>query len=165
MIYRHSSLVSSAVRAHDNLLHDIKPYFSLHIRRGDKVASASKEAEAIDISMYVKQIKITHSNIDNIFIATDDYRVIEDFKKICPTHWNVVTFCKSNATGHIRRQFINESNAVKKQLMIDLLIDIHFLIKAQFFIGTYSSNIGRLIALAKGSDKCYSLYIEKWHPF
>jgi len=164
IIYRHSEEVQRVIRAQDKFLDGIKPYISLHIRRGDKVAERTKEAEAIPLSQYVKQVTDIHPDIKNVFIASDDYSVIKEIREIAPSRWSIITFCKPNATGYDQARFNWEDGNAKKQQMLDLFIDLHFLIESEFYIGTYSSNISRLIALIKGKGACKSLDVDDWHP-
>lgn len=164
MIHRPNTIVNSVIYAQNKLLSDIKPYLSIHIRRGDKVTSASKEAEAVEISYYVDQVKKVSPTIENIFIATDDYSVIEEFKQSCPTRLRIFTFCDPNRNGYYQGRFDDSDVDNKKQEMLALFKDIYFLTESQLFIGTYSSNLARLMALIKGKAKCHSLDIEKWHP-
>lgn len=165
VVYRHNAEVQRVIHDRDHFLDNIKPYISIHVRRGDKVAEKTKEAEAVVLARYVKHVTSTHPDTKNIFIATDDYRVIKEIKEICPPCWRISTFCRPNATGYDQGRFNWEDENTKKQHMLDLFIDLHFLIESQFYIGTYSSNLSRLVALSKGKDKCHSLDVDEWHPF
>ena len=155
IVYRHNDEINTVIDAQNETLNNFKPYISVHIRRGDKIA----EVENTEIVEYIDKIKQnTPTNINNIFIASDDHSAIQEFKKICPSHWNIKTFCTPHKKGHDSFMFSYEKNKkIKKQHMIDLFIDIHLLKESEFFIGTHTSNVGRFIALFKGKDKCHSV--------
>jgi hypothetical protein len=164
MVLRFNNDIIKDRTAQSELLIQMKPYVSLHIRRGDKVTGNLKEADIVSLSKYVEQIEKIKPNISNVFIATDDYSVIEEFKKICPVDWQIITFCERNNKGYDEAGFLSKNSEETKTDMISLFNDLHFLAESEYFIGTYSSNIGRLIALIKGQDKCHSLDIKEWHP-
>ncbi len=160
IICRYNLETESRVHAKDEMLSSIKPFISLHIRQGDK----APEAEVLPGRRYIEQIKKAPPHLKNVFVASDDYRVIEDCMKHCPDRFRIVTFCKPTTTGYDQDAFSQEKVIVKKQQMLDLFLDLHFLVQSRFFIGTYSSNIARLVALFKGRNKCQSLDIPEWHP-
>ena len=56
-----------------------------------------------------------------------------------------------------------KSRAERKSEMLDLLLEIQLLSDADAFIGTLSSNIGRLVALFRDGKNCHSLDGE-WRP-
>ena len=163
MIYHHNHEIQEIIRSQDNILDDIRPYIAVHIRRGDKVSLGTKEADRIEVSKYIEKIKIINPDITNIFIATDDYRVVVEFKSICPSQWFITTFCPPRQLGYDQGLFNHKSQDQKRQDMIRLFTDIYFFEKAEYFIGTYSSNMGRLVALFKGKEKCHSLDLVEWH--
>ena len=154
IVYRHNDEINTVIDAQNETLNNFKPYISVHIRRGDKIAE-EKNIEPVE---YVDKIKQNNpTNINNIFIASDDHSAIQEFKKICPSHWNIKTFCAPHKKGYDQPTFAKENKKIKKQQMIDLFIDIHFLKESEFFIGTHTSNVGRFIALFKGKDKYLSV--------
>lgn len=162
MIYCYNDMTQETVHSKDQLLESMKPYIAIHIRRGDKVKGFTKEAEYIEATQYINKIKRIDSGITNIFIATDAYQAFADFQRLCPANWRVTTFCLPHKRGHQQLIFNLQPKQNKKNAMLDLFIDLHFLSKAEIFIGTYSSNIGRFVALFRGGDRCHSLD-TKWH--
>lgn len=160
MIYRLNPELLKAIAEKD--FDSTQPYISIHIRRGDKITT--NEAQMIEIENYVESIKKLDINIRNIFIATDDYSTVESFRRLCPD-WNIITFCQQAEHGHEQSIFNQKRGLEKKNVMIDLLTDIHYLSNATYFVGTYSSNIGRLVALNLGQERCFSLDEDNiWFP-
>lgn len=164
MMYRLNDEIGNTIQDVQSKRNDPRPYVALHVRRGDKVAPQTKEAEAVALDQYVACIQKTVPHAEDIFLATDDYRVVEEFRRICPSRWRISTFCKPAETGYCNVRFSRESRSVKKRRMEALLLDLHFLVGSQLFIGTYSSNIARLVALFKGRENCRSLDVPHWHP-
>ena len=151
------------VYSEDELLTQMKPYIAVHIRRGDKVAGRIKEAEATEVSEYIAKVKNINSGITNIFVATDDFMVVEEFQSRCPSEWHVFSLSSPERQGYDLLKFNTESGSRRKREMVELFVDMHFLSKAEAFVGTYSSNMGRLVALLRGGYRCHSMDID-WHP-
>lgn len=121
--------------------------------------------EKIEIEQYHQLIQTTCSHIKHLFIATDDYRVIDNFIHITDNHYTIQTKCPKSHTGYYQKDFDRLKPIQRKSKMTNLLIDLHLLINSDFFIGPYSSNVGRLISLCKGQEKCFAVDNLPWHPF
>lgn len=119
--------------------------FSIHIRRTDKINS---EAPLYTVESYMKHAEgyfdfrdlIKPSGIKKnrvVYLATDDLEVVKEVKTKYP---NYVFKCneKSSEKGNVKQRYSPES-------IEDLIKDIHVLSKCEFFIGTFSSQIGRLV--------------------
>jgi hypothetical protein len=147
-------------QAIQSITHAISPpYVALHIRRGDKIVS---EATRIEIDDYVAAIQRVAPKSKRVFIATDDYSVVEEFRQRFPVY-QVFTLCSQKQQGHQQSTFNKACPDQKKSDTLNLLADIECISKADHFIGTFSSNIGRFIALKVGLDQCTSLDVS-WHP-
>ena len=110
------------------------------------------------------------------FIATDSYDV--KFRFYYP-ECSFFTYCHPDLRGHEQAEFNNASADEIQQNMYRLLRDIIFLLECKGFIGTYSSNIGRMICLLRNNTDCYSIDSDpffkgnadyfgadsNWHPF
>ena len=156
-IFKYNSATKEKI---DSLNNRVKPsYIAIHVRRGDKLVS---EAKRIEIDSYIAAIQRVPSRSKCVFIATDDFAVIREFQQSCPTY-EIFTFCTSDQNGYQQSNFNKATNEQKYSETIQLLTDIECMSKAQHFIGTFSSNIGRFIALRLGLNKCTSLD-ESWHP-
>lgn len=135
-----------------------RPYVSVHMRRGDK----EPETPAVDVDKYVEIICRERPDIKNIFVATDDFRVIEEFIEICPDFWNVRSFCSETELGFDQRVFNMRAAEKRRKDTYRLLIDLFYLSRGEIFVGTFSSNIARFVVLRRGGVGCYSLDID-WH--
>lgn len=131
-------------------------YISVHVRRGDKITSG--EMSDINLDVYLNKIcqklYVSHS----LYVATDDYRVVSYFEEKLKDH-NVKVFFNENnkQMGFDERNFNNMSKSDIKKNVLNMLFDMDMLIHSNYFIGTYSSNIGRLVPLFIGFGNCYSV--------
>lgn len=134
--------------------------FGLQIRRGDKIT----ETKNTKLSDYIQKAKLINPKIKNFTICTDDYTVIEEFKKEFP-EFVFYTLCPDNRKGYSQTSFNKiKDKRLKKQETINLLKDSYLLYYSEYFIGTYSSNISRYITLIRNNNNCYSMDID-WHPY
>ncbi|EGR4673514.1 hypothetical protein C4G56_RS18480 [Vibrio parahaemolyticus] len=136
-------------------------YISVHIRRGDKIAT--NEMENISISRYVEEIKKRSHISKNVYVATDDYSVIKEVEASLGDSYKVFHSVTSDRSGFSEKDNIESSSEEKRKEMLNLLLDVSILSEGQFFIGTYSSNLSRVIPCFKKLSECKSLDIE-WTP-
>ena len=131
-------------------------YIGVHIRRGDKITS--KEMEEIRLDKYVNTIINYKSVSSNVFIATDDTSIINDIKEKLNFHgFNIFYNSKNQSTGFNEAFFNKASKQTRREETINVLFDMDVLIHSKFFIGTYTSNLSRVVPFFLGLDKCISL--------
>lgn len=131
-------------------------YIGVHIRRGDKITS--KEMEEIRLDKYVNTIINYKSISSNVFIATDDTSIINDIKeKLYPHGFNIFYNRQNQSTGFNEAIFNHASKQTRREETINVLLDMDVLIHSKFFIGTYTSNLSRVVPFFLGLDKCISL--------
>ena len=131
-------------------------YIGVHIRRGDKITS--KEMQEIHLDNYVNTI-LKHKSIgSNVYIATDDTSIINDIKeKLCPHDFNIFYNYLNKSNGFNETNFNNSSKLSRQEETLNVLLDMEVLIHSKFFIGTYTSNLSRVVPFFLGLDKCISL--------
>jgi len=147
----------------NEIVNSIKPFAGIHIRRGDKVLGGTKEANAIRIAEYIELIEKNDRNIENLFVATDDYSCIEDISNTFK-QFNIFTFCEPNKKGYKNITFIKSNSNEKKKEIFSLFLDLYHLCESDIFVGTYSSNIGRFVALYRNLKQSFSVD-RNWNPF
>lgn len=131
-------------------------YIGVHIRRGDKITS--KEMQDIHLEKYVNAIINYKSISSNVYIATDDTSIINDIKeKLVPHGISIFYNSQNQSTGFIEAAFNNASKQARREETINVLLDMDILIHSNFFIGTYTSNLSRVVPFFLGLDKCISL--------
>lgn len=103
-------------------------YTSILIRRGDKTNGSRKEMDQLSLEDIFKMTSIKDEP-GNLFIATDDYTVIEEAKKLLPSKriWNLV---KENDRGAYLNTIRDEKTPQEKKDHIDTL-----LISTEVFMG------------------------------
>jgi len=125
------------------------PYATIHVRRGDK----HKEADATDLDVYLDALDSYRPDLKRVFVATDDFSVITDLRRLRPgTEW--LTMADSGRGGHLQRRFNRNPAAVRRREILEILADIEALRGGNCFIGTWSSNLGRIVGLLKGMRNC-----------
>ena len=131
-------------------------YIGVHIRRGDKITS--KEMQEIRLDKYINAI-ITHKDISsNVYIATDDISIINIIKeKLLSCGFNIFYNILNKSTGFIEADFNNTSKQERQEETLNVLLDMEVLIHSKFFIGTYTSNLSRVVPFFLGLNKCISL--------
>ncbi|CAH1788213.1 unnamed protein product [Owenia fusiformis] len=112
------------------------PIVGLHIRRGDKVFGTLKEADIIPLSKYIAEIdkhfevlKIPTKTKKRVFLATDDTNVFNE----ASITYKQYTFIQL------------ESDKTNRSNFMETLTDMFLLAETDYFIGTFSSNLGRLV--------------------
>lgn len=131
-------------------------FVGLHIRSGDKV----QEHRLYTVDTYINKLKEI-SDQKNVFVATDDYKNVQDLRIKYP-QYNFYTLCQPSAGGHLQSDFDHKKGETKRRMMLDLFSDIEILKKSEKFIGTYSSNIGMFLGMALGESRCYCLDFQSW---
>jgi hypothetical protein len=140
---------------------DIKsPYISVHVRGGDKVGT---EMDNISPLKYINAILhyANKYNINNIFYASDDLNKLNCIISELPqyNHYRL-----NNKYCHHQNSF-NQLSIENKQSEFSLFMNEIMLLKNSFyFIGTYSSNVGRFVTVLKSLNTSSSLDIKQWEP-
>lgn len=131
-------------------------YIGVHIRRGDKITS--QEMQDIHLDKYINAI-VAYKNISpNVYIATDDISIISYIKKRTETQNITIYYNNLNhSQGFNESDFNQASLKTRKEETLNVLLDMDVLIHSKFFIGTYTSNLSRVVPFFLGPDKCISL--------
>lgn len=134
-------------------------YISVHIRRGDKIVTG--EMEDIDLNLYVDAIRDAIHISRNIFIATDDTSVVTYMlNKLRGDNVNIFYNNNNKLRGFDEKTYNSKNTFSKKDEVLNMLFDMDMMIHSQFFIGTFSSNVGCVVAMYLGLDKCHSVDIS-----
>jgi len=141
-----------------NSVHISTPYAGLHIRRGDKF----NEARFKPLQDYLKIVDdVTKQENYPVFIATDDQRVIEDVKKINP-HRPVYHFIFPENNGFDMDKFSVMTKEQQRDNIMQLLAEVDMLIKANLFVGTFTSNVGMFVGMARDGREIYGVDTDGW---
>ena len=134
-------------------------YISVHIRRGDKIVTG--EMEDINLNIYVDAIRKYRYISNNIYIATDDVTVISYIsKKLSDTDIKIYYNKENKLKGFDEKTYNLKSDSVRRDEVLNMLFDMDMMINSSFFIGTFSSNVGCVVAMYLGLDKCHSIDVS-----
>ena len=134
-------------------------YISIHIRRGDKIVTG--EMEDINLNIYVDAIRKYSYISNNIYIATDDVTVISYIsKKLNDIDINIYYNKDNKLKGFDEKTYNLKSDSVRRDEVLNMLFDMDMMINSSFFIGTFSSNVGCVVAMYLGLDKCHSIDVS-----
>lgn len=130
-------------------------YFTIHVRRGDKI----EEAEYASIGKYM-QIAQQTGSLSNHYrhVMSDDYSVIEQIRKDF-SELNIITLCNESSRGHAQKVFNRENAAARNINTVTFLAELTMAAQAEFFVGTYTSNVARFVALLRGRETTHSVDI------
>jgi hypothetical protein len=123
-------------------------YFTVHIRRGDKW----HEAKPIEVRNYMAKVEeINRSLIRKCFVMSDDYSVVTELRREYP-QLDIVSLCEPSECGHVQSAFNLESAEARRDSTLRLLAELDIAKDGAFFVGTFSSSLGRLVAILRGRD-------------
>ena len=117
------------------------PYTSLYVRRGDKVAAASKEMDLLTIKTILGKTDI-QNDARNLFIQTDDHRVVEEVGLLLPS-CKLYTTTPKTQHGSVADENREASSEEKKKHAEELFISTNVLLGGQPIWTDIRSNVGR----------------------
>ena len=157
--YRYNTVTQKYISDSKLILNIPDNYISVHIRRGDKIVTG--EMEDINLNLYVDAIRNAIHISRNIFIATDDTSVVTYMlNKLRGDNVNIFYNNNNKLRGFDEKTYNLKNNYYKKDEVLNMLFDMDMLIHSQFFIGTFSSNVGCVVAMYLGLDNCHSIAVS-----
>lgn len=119
--------------------YDANSTVAFHIRRGDKVKRG--ESNAYSANAYVQRLvnattEKQRSAIEHCYVATDQHTTIPELRaelKAASISCQVHTMARPQ-----------HGTSRDSQQAILLMVDMHVLSRAAFFVGTFNSNVGRI---------------------
>jgi hypothetical protein len=114
--------------------------------------------QEIHLDKYINTILRYKDVSKNVYIATDDVRTIQDIKEILVDQGIRIYYNnQNNNQGFNESDFNHADKRTRYQETINVLLDMEVLIHSNFFIGTYTSNLSRVVPFFLGLDHCVSL--------
>lgn len=136
-------------------------YVAVHIRRGDK----RREVALTSLKRYARAIRILARPNEPIFIATDDGSVLYDMRKRLPDRTIKMLPSATKRTGHLQAEQNRVWMKRRYDDVVDLIAEIELMRKARIFIGTFSSNLARLVYVLRSTDERDSVSLDdQWAP-
>lgn len=155
IVYRFNSRYTSIIDRFIQELNLPNKYISIHIRTGDKIT----ERDLIKPQNYIEKAKEL-SDCQNIFIATDDFRVFEELRDNNPDY-TFFTSTSPEDKGNNTELFFATSQENIRRNLIEMFASIEVFLKSELFIGTYSSNPGLFVGML-ANEKMRGMDYEKW---
>ena len=157
--YKYNALTQNSISEKKQYINIPDNYISVHIRRGDKIVTG--EMEDIDLNIYADTIRKYSYISNNIYIATDDVTVISYIsKKMSDIDTNIYYNKENKLKGFDEKTYNLKSDSVRRDEVLNMLFDMDMMINSSFFIGTFSSNVGCVVAMYLGLDKCHSIDVS-----
>ena len=157
--YKYNALTQNNISEKKQYINIPDNYISIHIRRGDKIVTG--EMEDISLNIYVDAIRKYSYISNNIYIATDDVTVISYIsKKLSDTDIKIYYNKENKLKGFDEKTYNLKSDSVRRDEVLNMLFDMDMMINSSFFIGTFSSNVGCVVAMYLGLDKCHSIDVS-----
>ena len=157
--YKYNALTQNSISEKKQYINIPDNYISVHIRRGDKIVTG--EMEDINLNIYVDAIRKYSYISNNIYIATDDVTVISYIsKKLSDIDINIYYNKENKLKGFDEKTYNLKSDSVRRDEVLNMLFDMDMMINSSFFIGTFSSNVGCVVAMYLGLDKCHSIDVS-----
>lgn len=155
IVYRFNDRYTSTI---DKVIKDIKlptEYISLHVRAGDKIT----ERNLITPQTYLEKAKL-HSDCQNIFVATDDYRIFEQLRENNP-QYTFYTLTSSGEKGYDQDKFVLSSKEDIQHNLIEMFASIKIFLQSILMVGTYSSNPGMFVGMQL-DKKMIGMDFDRW---
>lgn len=132
-------------------------FCSVQLRGGDKL---SEKGVVNNIETVVNRINDYKENIDNLFVFSDDYRYVEEIKKLLP-NTNIITLCDPSDVGYDNKKFNNTNWTQKREKMIKLfaMIDICFMSDVHF--GNNTSCVNNYISSIRNPNEVYNIWTKE----
>ncbi len=142
-----------------------QPYAAVHVRRGDKIAHPAPEGEDISLEKYLSMICQKAPNIREVFVMTDDYTSVEEFRALAPDY-TFDTLCDPQEKGYDQATFSAKTPAEKAASLDRLIYETQIAIRSDLFLGGFKSNVGRFITLIHDDPRrCFSMDSQTdWLP-
>lgn len=157
--YNYNTLTQNSISEKKQYINIPDNYISVHIRRGDKIVTG--EMEDIDLNIYADAIRKYSYISNNIYIATDDVTVISYIsKKLSDIDIKIYYNKENKLKGFDEKTYNLKSDSVRRDEVLNMLFDMDMMINSSFFIGTFSSNVGCVVAMYLGLDKCHSIDVS-----
>lgn len=137
-------------------------YVGLHIRRGDKMT----ETKPVLLSVYIHAVTILASKNDTpVFVATDDGTVLPSLRKLMPGRKVLSLAGVEKRHGHLQKHVNARYLNRNYQHVVELIAEIEALRHATWFVGTFSSNLARLVHVLRYQHLDTSVSLDdRWQP-
>ena len=151
------------LRLHNEILYQVFDYTIETIKKYNKYISVHFRNTDMtnDISIFIKKIDNTSKlyKINDIFIATDDYKAYDNFKLALP-HLNLFRLTEPE---NLYGKNIHYHSIDKHKQLMNILIDIYMIIKSDYFIPSINSGVSKWIIYQKNNQYDYAIFDDDYN--
>ncbi|CDF38740.1 Alpha-(1,6)-fucosyltransferase fragment, family GT23 [Chondrus crispus] len=136
-------------------------YVGVHVRRGDK----SKEVADVPLWRYAAAVRAVSGEEMAVFVAADDGASVRGLRQLLAGRKVVAIRGAEGRGGH--DQLATNRGYMKENYgrVVELLAEVEALRGAKVFVGTFSSNLGRLVHVLREGDERNSVSLDdRWAP-
>lgn len=153
----------------DNELFDGgSPYLGLHIRRGDKVSTGEAQSTPVDVYMQTASNYLVENSVDieGIWVASDEVGILEEVRDLAEIYFPHIS--RDNIVYNSgTKEVITRSKWQGYSSFVTLVSDLNKLAHSEVFVGSFSSNLGRLVTVfregnGKPRDSSMSVDVKTW---
>lgn len=156
-LFKYSDEVKDIIERRKQDLGIDQNYVGVHIRRGDKITTG--EMQNINLERYAQTI--LSSNYKTAYIASDDLNVVNLLREnLSSKGIRIFSSPKLKENGFVEMAFNKKHRNERVEETLNLLFDIEMLANSSYFIGTFSSNLSRVIPVFVGIKNCVSLDLD-----
>ena len=142
LLWTFNAQASQAVAAYRAARQPHSAYNAVHVRRGDK----KDEAGIHDLQVYVDAIRRLNSDIHQIFVSTDDIRIIDPLRNALGPDYDVQSNSESDvATGYDQTEFNSAPISLRRERTLRFFADLEVMFLADHFIGASTSNVFNIV--------------------
>ena len=102
-----------------------------------------------------------YSEEKNVFVLTDDYRVLESLRGQYP-EYRFFTLCQPDEKGYSLPKLLRMSPDELRNSYLRLWASMDILENSCIFVGTYSANPGMNMGFRMSEDKIKCIDYDKW---
>lgn len=135
-------------------------FISIHVRRGDKIHGITKESDIVNLDLFINYINLKFCSQIKILLITDDYSCYQEFVAKMPSY-EIISFVDFSERGYDNVAFSKMSSEYRFNKIKNLVIQIELCRLSHYFIGTYATNLSRLIAILRNDINCLDILNEK----
>lgn len=161
MIYNYNEVANLKIKKIKESLKLPKKYLAVNIRRGDK----NSEFDYVKTKNFLEVLD-NYSHIENVFIFTDDYRVIDEFKILNKKkQYKLHYLISEEEQGYIHAEFEKLDKSQKNEKLYKMFASVDIMSNSEHAFGTYTNNPGFFLGMKMKIGSFTSLQKKIWYQF
>jgi hypothetical protein len=142
LLWTYNTQATEAIAAYRTVGQLRSAYNAVHVRRGDK----KDEAGIHHLQVYVDAVRRLNSSTRQVFVATDDSRIIGPFRKALGSDYVVLSNSDNEVdVGYDQMKFNSAPISLRRERTLRFFAEVEVLALANHFIGASTSNVFNLV--------------------